>query len=56
MVIDYANVESNPRLVIRSIRDELVELVPGVYLGKILFNTGADRFSKIGYFALRTPR
>jgi hypothetical protein len=56
MVIDYANVESNPRLVIRSIRDELVELVPGVYLGKILFNTGAGRFSKIGYFALRTPR
>lgn len=56
MVIDYANVESNPRLVIRSIRDELVELVPGVYLGKILFNTGTDRFSKIGYFALRTPR
>ena len=56
MVIDYANVESNPRLVIRSIRDELVELVPGVYLGKILFNTGSDRFSKIGYFALRTPR
>jgi len=56
MVIDYANVESNPRLVIRSIRDELVELVPGVYLGKILFNTGSDRYSKIGYFALRTPR
>ena len=56
MVIDYANVESNPRLVIRSIRDELVQLVPGVYLGKILFNTGSDRFSKIGYFALRTPR
>ena len=26
MVIDYANVESNPRLVIRSIRDELVEV------------------------------
>lgn len=56
MVIDYANVESNPRLVIRSIRDELVELVPGVYLGKILFNTTGDNYSKIGYFALRTPR
>ena len=56
MVIDYANVESNPRLVIRSIRDELVQLVPGVYLGKILFNTGSDKYSKIGYFALRTPR
>ena len=56
MVIDYADVESNPRLLIRSIRDELVELVRGVYLGKILFNSGDDKYSKIGYFALRTPR
>ena len=45
-----------PAPVIRSIRDELVQLVPGVYLGKILFNTGSDKYSKIGYFALRTPR
>jgi len=44
-------VEKNPRLVIRSIRDELVELVPGVYLGKIL--SAGDTYSKIGYFALR---
>jgi len=55
MVIDYANVESNPKLVIRSIRDELVEVVPGVFLGKILFNSG-EKYTKIGYFALRTPR
>lgn len=55
MVIDYANVEKNPRLIIRSIRDELVEIVPGVYLGKILFNSG-DKYTKIGFFALRTPR
>ena len=55
MVIDYANVEKNPRLVIRSIRDELVELVPGVYLGKILFKSG-EKYTKIGFFALRTPR
>lgn len=55
MVIDYANVEKNPRLIIRSVRDELVELVDGVYLGKILFNSD-DNYSKIGYFALRTPR
>lgn len=52
MVIDYADVEKNPRLIIRSIRDELVELVRNVYLGKILFNSG-DKYSKIGYFALR---
>jgi hypothetical protein len=37
LVIDYSSVEANPRLIIRRIRDELVELVPGAYLGKILF-------------------
>ena len=52
MVIDYANVPRNPKLLIRSIRDELVEVVPGVYLGKILFNSG-EKYTKIGYFALR---
>lgn len=56
MVIDYADVDSNPRLVIRSIRDELVELAADVYLGKILFRTGDDSYSKIGFFALRAPR
>jgi len=55
MVIDYADIEKNPKLIIRSVRDELVELVPGVYLGKILFSTSSG-YSKIGYFALRTPR
>ena len=55
MVIDYADIEKNPKLVIRKIRDELVELVPGVYLGKILYTTGTGYF-KLGYFALRIPR
>ena len=55
MVIDYADIEKNPKLVIRSVRDELVELVPGVYLGKILFRTDSG-YTKIGYFALRLPR
>ena len=55
MVIDYADIEENPDLVIRKIRDELVELVPGVYLGKIMYNTGSGYY-KLGYFALRTPR
>jgi hypothetical protein len=55
MVIDYADVGENPRLVIRSIRDELVEVVPGAYLGKILFRMPrSDRYEMIGYFALRT--
>jgi hypothetical protein len=54
MVIDYADVPSNPRLIIRSIRDELVELVPGAYLGKVLFRLPLDKYLKLGYFALRT--
>lgn len=59
LVIDYAGIPDNPALVIRSIRDELVELVPGVYLGKIFFKmpklTGDGGFERIGFFALRTP-
>jgi hypothetical protein len=56
--IDYGPVESNPGLVIRQIRDELVELVPDTYLGKILWRSGEvaeESFSCIGYFALRQP-
>jgi hypothetical protein len=52
-VIDYAPVQSNPRFVIRSIRDELVEIVPGTHLGRILYATKSG-YSNIGYFALKT--
>lgn len=52
LVIDYAPVESNPDLVIRSIRDELVEVVPGAYLGKIMYRMGG-KYTNIGFFALR---
>jgi hypothetical protein len=55
LVIDYAPVEANPRLVIRRIRDELVEIVPGAHLGRILYRQGDDGYSNIGYFALRNP-
>lgn len=54
MVIDYADIESNPRLLIRSIRDELVQLVPGAYLGKILYRLPTKSYVMLGYFALRT--
>lgn len=54
MVIDYSDVGDNPRLIIRSIRDELVQVVPGAYLGKILFRMPQDRYEMIGFFALRT--
>jgi hypothetical protein len=56
--IDYGPVESNPRLIIRQIRDELVELVPDTYLGKILWRSGDEgdeSYSCIGYFALKQP-
>ena len=37
-IIDYRNEPANPVL-IRAIRDEYVEIVPGAYLGKILLRT-----------------
>jgi hypothetical protein len=58
LVIDYAPVESNPRLIIKRIRDELVELVPGVHLGKMLWRSGSiedPSYTLLAYFALRTP-
>lgn len=55
LVIDYAPVESNPDHLIRSIRDELVEIVPGANLGKILHRNGDGSYRNWGFFALR-PR
>jgi hypothetical protein len=54
MKIDYGPVEDNPDLLIRQIRDELVELVPDTYFGRILFRI-SGKFSNIGYFALKQP-
>jgi hypothetical protein len=53
--IDYHDVVENPRLLIRSIRDELVEIVPGAYLGKMLWRHDAERHTLLAYFALREP-
>jgi hypothetical protein len=53
LVIDYAPVDKNPGLLIRSIRDELVEIVPGANLGKILYRRGEDSYTNLGFFALR---
>lgn len=58
LVIDYAPVESNPALIIKSIRDELVEITPGTHLGKMLWRQGSGddaRYTLLAYFALRTP-
>jgi hypothetical protein len=54
LVIDYFPVNSNPRFIIRQIRDELVEIVPGANLGKILWRRDEDDHALIGYFALRS--
>jgi hypothetical protein len=61
MVIAYSEIMENPRLIIRSIRDELVELVPGTYLGKVLWIIGKEKavfrslegWPLMGFFALR---
>jgi hypothetical protein len=55
LVIDYHGVSRNPRLIIKQIRDELVEIVPGTYLGKMLWRQGGGRHFLLAYFALRTP-
>jgi hypothetical protein len=53
LVIDYAPVDSNPRLVIKQIRDELVEVAPGTHLGKMLWRHRDGRHTLLAYFALR---
>jgi hypothetical protein len=50
--IDYDRPD-NPALTIRRIVDEIVEVEPGVYLGKIHFHWWWGRWQMIGYFALR---
>lgn len=52
--IRYDAPEHDNPLVLPRTRDELVELVPGVYLGRALLRTG-DRFEIVGYFGLRHP-
>jgi hypothetical protein len=55
LVIDYVVVDSNPSFLIKRIRDELVEIVPGANLGKILWRHGDGSYALIGFFALRSP-
>jgi hypothetical protein len=55
LVIDYESVPTNPNLLIRQIRDELVEVVPGANLGKMLVNVPrrTELFPAL-YFALKS--
>ena len=57
-MIDYAPVGVQPAVMIRSIRDELVEVVPGTHLGKMLWRRGpyeAANYHPLAFFALKTP-
>ena len=53
--LDY-DLEENPGFLIRDLLDELVEVVPGVLLGKIMLRRGAGERRLVGYFALRPPQ
>jgi hypothetical protein len=55
LVIDYESVPENPNVLIRQIRDELVEIVPGANLGKMLVKVPRRRelFPAL-YFALKS--
>jgi hypothetical protein len=55
LVIDYESVDSNPNLLIRQIRDELVQIVPGANLGKMLVRVpGRGQLFPALYFALKS--
>ncbi len=51
LVIDY-DFEANPSFIIRRIRDELVQIDDGFYLGKVLMRVG-PRHHAVGFFSLR---
>ena len=55
LVIDYESVPENPVILIRQIRDELVQIVPGANLGKMLVRVPRrkDLFPAL-YFALKS--
>jgi hypothetical protein len=54
LVIDYESVPANPNLLIRQIRDELVQIVPGANLGKMLVKLPRRPYFNALYFALRS--
>lgn len=55
LVLDYGSVSANPWLLVKLFRDELVEVIPGADLGKMLLRRGEEGGLMLGYFALRTP-
>jgi hypothetical protein len=53
LVIDYKPVKDNPRLIIRSVRDELVRVAGGAHIGRMLVRTPNGAHHNTAYFALR---
>jgi hypothetical protein len=51
LVIDY-DFEASPAFIIRRIRDELVQVEDGFYLGKVLMRWRGE-MRRIGFFSLR---
>ncbi len=50
LALDY-NQEENPGWMVRNVIDELVEIVPGAYLGKFCYRRG-NNVKLLGYFAV----
>jgi hypothetical protein len=55
LVIDYSNPLLGNPFPISRIRDEVVEIVPGTYLGRALFRLPRNRCPNICYFSFRQP-
>jgi hypothetical protein len=53
LVIDYKPVKRNPRVIIRSVRDELVHIAGGAHLGRMLLRMPNGAHHNTAYFALR---
>ena len=53
LVIDYAAVPSNRWVGLSRVRDELVEIAPGVHLGQALWRRSGGRHARIAWWALR---
>jgi hypothetical protein len=50
--LDYDN-PGNPRLLVRSVLDELVQITGGYYLGKAMLRGAGARYKLAAFFALR---
>lgn len=53
MALDY-DIDSNPSPFLRRLRDELVHIEDGLYLGKILYLVG-EAYRPVGFFSLLHP-